>query len=105
MSTYVTNKMTGGRIQLNKPYSNGIAIKNFPQKGGGFAVHINWPYSVGLNEAQIEFLDQYGLAYPKSFEWWEIRFKDKAKVTLDPSEMFRTMEALKPVISALNSLK
>ena len=105
MSTYVANSMKDGRLQLSKPYSDGISIKNFPQTNGGFEVHINWPYSVGLNEKQKSFCDQYGLVYPKSFDWYQIRFKDKGKVILESSEMFRTMEALKPVVSILRNLK
>ena len=105
MSTYVTNLMKDGRVQISKPYSDGISIKNYPQKGGGFEVHINWPFSLGLNENQKAFCDQYGLTYPKSFDWYQIRFKHKSKIILDSSEMFRTMESLKPVVSILRNLK
>jgi hypothetical protein len=105
MSTYVSNLMKDGRLQLRKPYPDGISINNYPQLGGGFEVHINWPYSLGLNERQKAFCDQYGLKYPKSFGWYQIRFKSWSKITLDPSEMFARMEQLKPVVSVLRNLK
>jgi len=105
MSTYVSKLMKDGRLQLSKNYPDGIEIKNFPQIGGGFEVHINWPYSLGLNETQKAFLDQYGLKYPKSFGWYQIRFANLSKITLDPSEMFSRMDGLRPVVSVLRNLK
>ena len=105
MSTqYVTKPMKDGRLQLTKPYNNGVSIKNWPKLEGGWEVHINWPYSLGLNEEQMKFINSNGLKATRSFRWYQIRFSEK-RIIENSSEMFSTMEALKPVVSILKSLE
>ena len=51
MATYMTRQMRDGRIDLFKPYSNGVTIKLYPQKDKlEWYPHINYPGR--LNEAQ-----------------------------------------------------
>ena len=95
--------MKDGRLQLTKPYKDGVSIKNWPKLEGGWEVHINWPYSIGLNEEQIKFINSFGLKVTRSFRWYQIRFSEK-RVIENSVEMFSTMDALKPVVSILKSL-
>ena len=98
--------MKDGRMALVKAYSNGININNYPQADGtGFAVHIHWPYNVGLNAEQWEFLNQYQFRATKSHRAWQIRFGNWSYKTGDIEEMYTRMDKLKAVVQTLRELQ
>ena len=95
----------GNRIKLYKQYKGGITVDNYPQQNGGWTVHIFWPYSIDLSDKQKSFLDQYQMVYPKSFNGYQIRFRDWSTVTYDSIEMFDRMERLRHVVNFLRDIK
>jgi hypothetical protein len=101
MATYTTKQMRDGRIQLYKPYQNGIKVSNYPLIGGGWSPHISYPGR--LNDSQKALCNSLGLKH--SFHWGrntEIRF---SKEVLDSRQMLVDMELLGPIASLLNKLK
>ncbi len=98
--------MNDGRIELVKPYADGISINNYPLSDGcSFAVHIHWPYKVGLNQKQLDFLNQYAFQASRSHRAWQIRFGSWSYKTDDIEEMYTRMDKLKGVVQTLRELQ
>ena len=95
-----------GRIGLIKIFGKGVTVNTYPQKGGGFQPHINYPSALGqLTDNQLNILEQYGLrartsAFGNDGGYTHIYFKGTSKVDSN-IEALSLMEALKPIASAL----
>lgn len=91
----------GERIQLEKPFSNGIAIRNYPQKtGGAYLPHIFIPIN-SFNEDMRVLIDMLRLNC--SFTWnkgYMVSFPKSRCYSLKDSII--GMETLKPIVQILN---
>jgi len=105
MGTYQPNEMKDGRIQLEKNYPNGVAIRNYPhEEYSKYEPHIYLPYN-SLNEGHYKLLDSInGVKYKKTFRGLMIRFEDSYYVpTLQQS--IQVMNNLSPIAQILNRIK
>ncbi len=105
MATYIAKVMRDGkRVQLEKPYSNGIIIRNYPQKSGGaYLPHIFVPID-SFTDGMMNMIELLGLncSFTRD-KGYMVSFPKSRCYTLQDS--IQGMDTLKSIVSVLNQSK
>ena len=105
MATYIAKVMRDGkRVQLEKPYWDGIVVRNYPQKSGGaYLPHIFIPVEI-FNERMDDMIEKLGMNVGLTrHKGFVVSFPKSRCYTLQDSIV--GMETLKPIVQILNRLR